>query len=165
MTNDLTVNQPASIEGEIISPGSVSLNTDEETVLMIAAQGESMIPMGRWEGPVLRLAQLGLLHKNDRFNYSITAAGRARAGQAMRESDRALAEIMTKKPEGKISLPGLNSPVSSEGAEILLNRLCDICDRAFNGDAAAKDDALTMIRDGLGVLRQKISLMRIERTL
>lgn len=132
MTNDLTV-QPASERTE------QQLSADEEAVLTIAAQGESMIPLGRWEEPVLRLAQLGYMHKNDQFNYVITPAGAARAQGIEEESDQAMLAV-------------LNSPAA------LVSRMCAVVDRALAAkDLAAKDEALTMMRDGLGVLRQKLS--------
>jgi FkbM family methyltransferase len=51
------------------------MTNDELTVLMIAAQGESMIPIGRWEQPIRDLASRGLLEKRDAFNYAITSKG------------------------------------------------------------------------------------------
>ena len=33
------------------------LTDDERTVLMIAAQGQSMMPLGRWETPVEHLVE------------------------------------------------------------------------------------------------------------
>ncbi len=53
------------------------LTDDEFTILMIAAQGESMMPIGRWEKPVSNLVKRGLLQSNDRFNNAITDKGRA----------------------------------------------------------------------------------------
>lgn len=57
---------------EIITP----LSNDERSVLMIAAQGQYMIPLGRWAEPVLSLAKRGFLKKLDDVNYVITEAGR-----------------------------------------------------------------------------------------
>jgi hypothetical protein len=54
-----------------------TLTDDERTVLMIAARGESMIPIGRWKPTILGLAKRGLMLKQDAFNYTITDAGRA----------------------------------------------------------------------------------------
>jgi len=52
------------------------LTQDEVTVLMIAAEGESMMPIGRWEAPVESLIKKGYLHRADKFNNYITDAGR-----------------------------------------------------------------------------------------
>jgi FkbM family methyltransferase len=51
------------------------MTNDEMTVLMIAAQGEPMIPIGRWEQPVRDLAARGLMQKQDAINYVITSKG------------------------------------------------------------------------------------------
>jgi len=53
------------------------LSQDELTVLLIAAQGESMMPIGRWEAPVENLVERGYLRRTDRFNNYITDEGRA----------------------------------------------------------------------------------------
>ena len=52
------------------------MTDDEYTVLMIAAEGESMIPIGRWEEPIRTLTLAGLMRKLDQVNYVITQAGR-----------------------------------------------------------------------------------------
>ena len=57
---------------DTISP----LTADEQTVLMLAAQGEFLIESGRWEQPVLDLVKRGCL-TGDKFNHAITEAGRA----------------------------------------------------------------------------------------
>src|SRR5208282_6578518 len=54
----------------------IILTYDERTVLMIADEGESMMPLGRWEQPVEHLVELGYLQRHDRFNNTITEAGR-----------------------------------------------------------------------------------------
>lgn len=57
------------------------LSDDELTVLQIAAQGESIAPIGRWEAPVKKLAFLGYLRRLDDFNYVITPKGHHRADE------------------------------------------------------------------------------------
>jgi hypothetical protein len=55
------------------------LNEDDLIVLSLAADGERMMPIGRWEVPTLKLLKLGYLTQNpDKFNCTITEAGRAR---------------------------------------------------------------------------------------
>ena len=63
---------------EIIAP----LNEEERAVLMIAAQGQYMIPIGRWEAPIKSLAARGYMTKLDDVNYVITAAGREASDSA-----------------------------------------------------------------------------------
>lgn len=58
---------------EIVSP----LTRDEVTILSIAAEGESMMPIGRWEKSVENLVKRGFLERHDKFNNTITEAGRA----------------------------------------------------------------------------------------
>jgi hypothetical protein len=58
---------------EIVEP----LTADEETVLAIAAEGKSMMPIGRWEAPTLSLWQRKFLYRHDDFNFTITHGGKA----------------------------------------------------------------------------------------
>ena len=67
-----------------------ALTSDEKTILMIAASGQPMIPVGRWENPVKSLVKKGYMqphpHAGDptgHFNNHITAAGR----QAIEDTD------------------------------------------------------------------------------
>jgi hypothetical protein len=66
------------------------LTQDELTVLLIAAEGESMMPIGRWEAPVQSLVAKGYLHANDKFNNFITDAGRKACKQGEDDDVRAL---------------------------------------------------------------------------
>lgn len=77
--------------GQVIEP----LSGDEQTVLEIASQGESMIPIGRWEAPTLRLAALGLLRALDASNYVITSAGRERMKAVNADYDDALRQMVS----------------------------------------------------------------------
>ena len=69
------------------------LSQDELTVLMIAATGESMMPIGRWEAPAKSLVAKGFLkahpHAGDptgHFNLHITPEGVAAAEQGEDDS-------------------------------------------------------------------------------
>ena len=64
------------------------LTQDEFTVLLIAAEGESMMPIGRWKEPLLSLTARELMYKNDDFNFVITALGR-KAIMERNETDEA----------------------------------------------------------------------------
>jgi len=55
-----------------------ALNEDELVILSLAAEGESLMALGRWEKPVERLLALGYLRAADKFNYFITPTGKAR---------------------------------------------------------------------------------------
>ncbi len=52
------------------------LTDDEFSILLIAARGESVMPIGRWEKPVESLVAKGFLKQHDRHNNTITPAGR-----------------------------------------------------------------------------------------
>lgn len=53
-----------------------ALTSDERSVLEIAASGEPIAEIGRWEKPVLALEKRGYL-EGPKFNKCITAAGEA----------------------------------------------------------------------------------------
>jgi len=53
------------------------LTNHEFAILLLADEGESLIPIGIWEKPIKNLVALGLLKKNDSVNYVITPEGRA----------------------------------------------------------------------------------------
>jgi hypothetical protein len=64
------------------------LTDDERTVLMIAQEGESLAAIGRWEQPIEHLVELGYLERLDKFNNTITPAGKAAISQANDEIDK-----------------------------------------------------------------------------
>ena len=89
------------------------LTSDEFTVLLIAAEGESLAPIGRWKVPILALTERGLMEKRDEVNYAITLAGREAVAQRNEEDDRdirALLERNNKTIEGRA--------VEVEGSEL-----------------------------------------------
>ena len=77
------------------------LTSDEQTVLIIAAKGEPMMPIGRWRKPAENLVAKGFLkprpHVGDPdgfFNLHVTAAGQAAAEQLEKADDAALGEMI-----------------------------------------------------------------------
>ena len=91
----------------------LELSQDEFTVLLIAAEDESMTPIGRWKAPILALTERGLMQKNDGVNYAITLAGREAVAQRNEEDDRdirTLLERNNKTIEGRA--------VEVEGSEL-----------------------------------------------
>jgi hypothetical protein len=83
-----------------------NLTDDELTVLTLAAAGESIAAIGRWEEPCDRLVSLGLLSRGDKFNNFITAAGRAAVEAAEAGEDEAFARALGRAqaesiPEGR----------------------------------------------------------------
>ena len=73
------------------------LTADEFVVLMLAAEGESMIPIGRWKQPILALTERGLMKKNDAVNYAITAEGRKACDQRNADDDTDLRRLLERK--------------------------------------------------------------------
>lgn len=70
------------------------LTEDELAVLMIAARGESMIAIGRWEQPINHLVQMGLLLRHDKANHTITPAGREVLQAEEKITDKALGGLI-----------------------------------------------------------------------
>lgn len=77
----------------------LDLTNHEFAVLLLADEGESLIPIGIWEKPIKTLTTLGLLKKNDGANYVITEAGHA-ARIARDENDGAeLSRLLSRGKE------------------------------------------------------------------
>lgn len=72
------------------------LTPDEKTVLMIAAEGQSMMAIARWEKPIESLVAKGLMQRGDQFNNWITPKGRAAINEPDTEEDEAYRQILTK---------------------------------------------------------------------
>ena len=72
----------------------LELSQDEFTVLLIAAEDESMIPIGRWKAPILALTERGLMQKNDGANYAITLAGREAVAKRNEDDEAALRGLL-----------------------------------------------------------------------
>jgi len=66
----------------------MDLSDDEWTCLMIAAEGASMMAVGRWEASVDSLVTKGFMQRNDKFNNFITPAGREACRRAREENRR-----------------------------------------------------------------------------
>lgn len=79
------------------------LTPDEKTVLLIAAQGEPMMPIGRWKAPTESLVKKGFMkprtHPGDptgHFNHYITIVGMRAIKDAEKADDEALRSLITK---------------------------------------------------------------------
>ena len=77
------------------------LTSDEKTVLLIANEGASMMPIGRWEEPTKSLIEKGLMkrrpHAGDptgHFNVHITLNGRKALNAAELQDDQAYADLI-----------------------------------------------------------------------
>ncbi len=75
------------------------LTSEEHSVLMIAAQGESMIDLGehsRWSKAINSLVAKGLLKQHDQFNNAITALGRQALENYEKSEDAELGDIINR---------------------------------------------------------------------
>ena len=86
------------------------LTNHEFAVLLLADEGESLIPIGIWEKQIKPRETLGLLKKNDEVNYVITEAGRlarkARDDNDGAEMSRLLSGSKTSDVLGTVGLQG-----------------------------------------------------------
>ena len=72
----------------------IILTDDERTVLMITDRGESLAAIGRWEQPVEHLVEIGYLQRHDKFNNTITEAGRLALNDEQEIVDTAAAKAL-----------------------------------------------------------------------
>jgi hypothetical protein len=79
----------------------MTLTNDEKTVLLIAAQDQPMMPIGRWRAPAEELVRKKYLkptpHDGDPegfFNLRITPSGRKAVDDAEVEDDQALRDMV-----------------------------------------------------------------------
>jgi len=61
---------------------------------MIANNGDSLAPIGRWKEPVLELARKGLLQRLNEVNYAITLEGKKACAERDREDDAAFRSVL-----------------------------------------------------------------------
>jgi hypothetical protein len=120
------------------------LTQDELTVLLIAAEGESIMPIGRWQGPVEALVAKGYLHANDRFNNVITDAGRKVCGKAEDDNVRALVDVNNALVVGRQK--------ASDRAEELAILLAELA--AFSASITG-DDKVKALREWAKVILER----------
>ena len=129
----------------------MSLSNDEMSVLMIAAQGQTMLPIGRWEEPTKSLAAKGFMKCEILAGgpqYMITEAGRAAMEKGDDDNIRAIiettSEVGTTQKEARVGaetaaqmlakIVKLSTPITGDIPEtaarrwstIILNRALDI---------------------------------------
>ena len=75
----------------------MSVTDDEFTVLMIAAKGEYMLPIGRWKPSIEALTERGLMvgqHLNGGLQYTITRAGKAAISEREQEENKQIGQLI-----------------------------------------------------------------------
>lgn len=110
------------------------LSQDELTVLMIADKGESMMAIGRWEAPVNSLVARGYLKQHDKFNNSITDAGRQAVNQDEDDDIRAMITVNNAIANGRQK--------TREAAEAIAVQLVDLAEASSRITGDSKRDAL-----------------------
>lgn len=70
------------------------LTEDETTVLLIAAEGQPMMAIGRWAPSVASLVKRGYLTSGDKFNAWITEAGKVAAANYSQKEDETFREVL-----------------------------------------------------------------------
>lgn len=97
-----------------------SLSDHETAVLMIAEKGESMIPIGIWEKPILNLTMLGLLKKLDSVNYIITDAGRAMLDKRQQVEDEQFVQAFAKVTDARNAQQQVIQSVEDAASHLVL---------------------------------------------
>jgi hypothetical protein len=75
------------------------ITNDEATVLMLAAEGQFMLAIGRWEAPIKSLTEKGMLkmeYLNGGPQFTITEAGQTACAEYELESTQQLALALGK---------------------------------------------------------------------
>jgi FkbM family methyltransferase len=129
------------------------MTDDEMTVLLIAAQGESMIPIGRWAKPIESLTERGLMQRYDAANYGITPKGRAVLRQEEKERDGAVARISTSIRNTAVMAETLHVDMTIANKRILFdltfdpNFVADVNTRDFlNHNGACEPEVVHLMR-------------------
>lgn len=120
------------------------LTPDEKTVLLIAAKGKPMIPIGRWKEPTLTLAQKGYMkphaHPGDptgHFNHHITPAGMAAVEEVEKEDDALLGQLITAS-----TAAGHEQKKARAAAEQIAVQMVDLAEMSSKVTGDSKRDAL-----------------------
>ena len=122
----------------------MTLTSDEQTVLIIAAKGEPMMPIGHWRDSAKSLIAKGLLkphpHPGDPdgfFNLHITAAGQAAADDLEKQDDAALGEMI-----GPSNQVGIAQKKIRAHAEQIAVQLVDLVEASIKVTGETKQTSL-----------------------
>lgn len=108
------------------------LSPDELTVLLIANEDESMMPIGRWETPVKSLLARGYLRANNKFNNVITETGRQAVNNDENETAQHMIEANNVAVIGK-----QNAREAAEAIAVQLVDLAELSVKITGNDKAA----------------------------
>jgi hypothetical protein len=116
-----------------------TLSQDELTVLLIAAEGNPMMPIGRWEAPTKALLTKGMLARNcspqdptGMHNLTITPAGRAAAAKGEDDGIRDMITVNNRVATGRQE--------TAAAANAIALQLVDLAEKssAITGDSKVK---------------------------
>jgi hypothetical protein len=130
------------------------LSQDELTILLIAAKGEPMMPVGPWKPSAESLVAKGYLkaHPSPQdpsgmFNLHITPAGRAAAEQEDTAYDRQLGEIINKS-----NAIGHQQAKARAAAEQIAVQLVDLAEMSSQ---TTGDDKITALRNWARIILER----------
>lgn len=122
----------------------MTLTPDEKTVLLIAAKGESMIPIGRWKASTLSLVEKGFMKAHGssgdptgHFNHRITSAGRVAVDEVEKEDDALLGQLITAS-----TVAGHEQKKARAAAEQIAVQMVDLAEMSARVTGDSKRDAL-----------------------
>jgi len=110
------------------------LTDDEFTVLCIAAHGQHMLAIGRWEEPVRALTLRKLMRQVDQVNYVITPEGRKAADARDQDDNQLLKQALSRK------LPQPAPPANFK------DKLDAFADRIESGEPFDRTELVALLR-------------------
>lgn len=136
------------------------LTPDEKTVLLIAAQGEPMMPIGRWKAPTESLVKKGFMkprpHPGDptgHFNHHITPIGQLAVYETEKEDDRELRSLITHS-----TVIGHEQKKARAHAEQIAVQLVDLAEAS---SAVTGDNKVEVLRQWARVILERaLEIMR-----
>ena len=130
------------------------LSEDELTVLLIAARGEPMMPIGRWNLPAESLVARGLLKgatspqdPSGMFNLRITATGRKEIERQDTVYDQQLGDVITKSRQ----INHVQNKARAAAEQIAVQ----LVDLAEMSSEATGDDKVTALRNWARIILER----------
>lgn len=135
------------------------LTENEEAVLLIAAEGGNVAPIGMWKEPVENLALRGILYRQDAFNYLPTGKGREIIVDLVKRTDaRTDAALGALIERGSVIGTAQKRIVDFAEQAAQLLAASALASEKVTGDApeaAARNWAEVILKRALALLREK----------
>jgi len=130
------------------------LSEDELTVLLIAARGEPMMPIGRWKAPAESLVARGLLQgtaspqdPSGMFNLRITATGKKEVERQDTVYEQQLGDVITKSRQ----INHIQNKARAAAEQIAVQ----LVDLAEMSSEATGDDKITALRNWARIILER----------